>query len=63
MNTLVGLGALSSFAVSSLAAFIPKLVICYSILLHRFLNRNEWIYWKGHIVLFETHNFILIVLN
>lgn len=43
MNTLVGLGALSSFAVSSLAAFIPKLVICYSILLHRFLNRNEWI--------------------
>lgn len=28
MNTLVGLGALSSFAVSSMAAFIPKLVIC-----------------------------------
>lgn len=26
MNTLVGLGALSSFAVSSLAALIPKLV-------------------------------------
>lgn len=26
MNTLVGLGALSSFTVSSLAAFIPKLV-------------------------------------
>ena len=26
MNTLVGLGALSSFAVSSVAAFIPKLV-------------------------------------
>lgn len=26
MNTLVGLGALSSFAVSSIAAFIPKLV-------------------------------------
>lgn len=26
MNTLVGLGAISSFAVSSLAAFIPKLV-------------------------------------
>jgi Cu2+-exporting ATPase len=32
MNTLVGLGALSSFAVSSLAALIPKLVshISYS---------------------------------
>lgn len=27
MNTLVGLGALSSFSVSTLAAFIPKLVI------------------------------------
>jgi Cu2+-exporting ATPase len=26
MNTLVGLGALSSFSVSSLAAMIPKLV-------------------------------------
>lgn len=26
MNTLVGLGALSSFTVSSLAAFLPKLV-------------------------------------
>ena len=26
MNTLVGLGAISSFAVSSLAALIPKLV-------------------------------------
>lgn len=26
MNTLVGLGALSSFAVSSLAALLPKLV-------------------------------------
>lgn len=26
MNTLVGLGAISSFTVSSLAAFIPKLV-------------------------------------
>jgi cation transport ATPase len=26
MNTLVGLGALSSFAVSSIAAFVPKLV-------------------------------------
>lgn len=26
MNTLVGLGALSSFTVSSIAAFIPKLV-------------------------------------
>lgn len=29
MNTLVGLGALSSFAVSSLAALMPKLVICF----------------------------------
>ena len=27
MNTLVGLGAVSSFSVSSLAALIPKLVI------------------------------------
>lgn len=26
MNTLVGLGALSSFTVSTLAAFLPKLV-------------------------------------
>lgn len=30
MNTLVGLGALSSFAVSSVAALIPKLVNRYS---------------------------------
>lgn len=29
MNTLVGLGALSSFTVSSLAAFLPKLVWFY----------------------------------
>lgn len=29
MNTLVGLGAMSSFSVSSLAALIPKLVINY----------------------------------
>lgn len=28
MNTLVGLGALSSFAVSTVAAFVPKLVNC-----------------------------------
>lgn len=33
MNTLVGLGALSSFAVSSLAAFVPKLVSGYSYLM------------------------------
>jgi P-type Cu+ transporter len=31
MNTLVALGALSSFAVSSVAAFIPKLVLCSSL--------------------------------
>ena len=28
MNTLVGLGALSSFTVSSFAALLPKLVKC-----------------------------------
>lgn len=31
MNTLVGLGALSSFGVSSLAALVPKLVSHYAI--------------------------------
>lgn len=38
MNTLVGLGALSSFAVSSMAAFIPKLVICCIDLMNVFLS-------------------------
>lgn len=36
MNTLVGLGAMSSFSVSSLAALIPKLVINYPFFLSVF---------------------------
>ena len=42
MNTLVGLGALSSFAVSSIAAFIPKLVGATLF----FFFQKDFYYWS-----------------
>jgi Cu2+-exporting ATPase len=49
MNTLVGLGALSSFAVSSIAAFIPKLVpptlfACFADIVGQFHSLNSFCY-------------------
>lgn len=62
MNTLVGLGALSSFAVSTLAAFMPKLVNCKLNLLHGSLiriNKNMYINCcKKCVILSEAYNFI-----
>lgn len=48
MNTLVGLGALSSFTVSSLAAFIPKLVSA---------GLSCYIFWVPDLVGSATFNF------
>jgi len=44
MNTLVGLGALSSFAVSSMAALIPKLVTLFTNILYFVLVNKCFIY-------------------
>lgn len=59
MNTLVGLGALSSFAVSTLAAFMPKLVkIINKPHMWVFFRRNKDVCILSHKMFDSISNFI-----